>query len=100
MHKWNECVYDGAYGYDQYVKTDWSSMSSSSSLKIISAAYGRGDRTDAVQNLVDNGERHIRAKNHVFGDTWPGFRKTLVIVYSDGSQTRTKICEEHQAIDL
>ena len=42
----------------------------------------------------------IKACNTVFGDSWPGIPKTLVIVWNDGNGVKTSICEENQTIAL
>lgn len=54
-------------------------------LTILGAAYGPGDVTDKVRNLVKDGSTlNVKASNDVFGDTWPGKKKSLVTVYRYG----------------
>lgn len=60
-------------------------LASSQRLKILGAAYGKEDVTDAVQDAVRRNSLSIRASNDVFGDSWYGNQKSLVIVYQYGN---------------
>ena len=69
-------------------------------VRILSAVYGKAEVTQAVQKKFNKGMRTFNAKNAEWGDSWPGYRKTLVIAYLDGFEVHTKICEEHRNITL
>ena len=58
------------------------------SLVILGAAYGKGNVTQKAKELVSaEGEFNQLASNGVWGDTWYGVPKTLVVVYEyDGLQ--------------
>ena len=56
-------------------------------LNIIKAAYGLGDVTDVVRDIVERqGGKTLdtSASNNVFNDTWPGTQKALIVVYQFG----------------
>ena len=56
--------------------------SGSLKLNILGAAYGLGNVTAKAQSLVSsNQEFHQQATNAVWGDTWYGVHKSLVVVY-------------------
>ena len=57
-------------------------------LVILGAAYGKGNVTQKAKELVSaEGEFNQPASNNVWGDTWHGVPKTLVVVYEyDGLQ--------------
>ena len=54
-------------------------------LIIVGAAYGLADVTYQVQKMVRNNQLSVSASNSVFGDTYNRVRKTLVVVYLQGS---------------
>ena len=58
-------------------------------LQILGAAYGRADVAARVKAAIDRpatpNTLAISATNEVFGDSWPGYPKTLTIVYRFGS---------------
>ena len=56
-------------------------MISSLELNILGAAFGKADVTDQVRSAVNNDSLSISASNSVFNDTWPGNKKSLVVVY-------------------
>ena len=58
---------------------------SSEEFVIAGAAYGLADSTKQVQSLVRQKKAGIYATNEVFGDSWFGTVKTLVVVYRDSS---------------
>ena len=70
-------------------------------LRIIGAAYGLADVTYVVQSMVRNNRLQVRAINSVFGDTYHGVRKTLVVVYrfEDGPY-RTKFVTEGNTLRI
>ena len=57
----------------------------SNGLRILGAAYGLADVTHKVRSLVRNNRLAVAASNGVFGDSYYGVRKTLVIVYQFGN---------------
>eukprot|EP01084_Bolivina_argentea_P186915 322085_1 len=69
-----------------------------SNIFIIGAVYGLQEVTQQVQRMVDDGETIIYAKNSVFGDSWRGVSKTLVVVYKSNGQIVTQICKENSSI--
>lgn len=54
-------------------------------LNILGAAYGLADVTRQVRSLVSSNHLRVAARNRVFGDTWRGKKKTLVVVYQFGN---------------
>ena len=50
-------------------------------LTILGAAYGPADVTAKVWSCVRNQSLNIQASDSVFGDTWSGAKKSLVVVY-------------------
>jgi len=63
-------------------------VADNSKLTIVKAAYGLAEVTGKVQELVNKEGGHslnIQVSNNVFGDTWPGTAKALVVVYQEGS---------------
>lgn len=70
-------------------------------LTILGAAYGLGNVTDIVQNLIIGGYKVTApADNEWFSDTWVDVEKTLVIVYSYSSVPQIKIAMEHETITI
>ena len=70
-------------------------------LRIVGAAYGLVDVTHKVQSLVWNNRLHVAARNNVFGDTWRGVKKSLVVVYQYGNgHYRTKIVTEGHTLHI
>ena len=61
------------------------SASASIYLNILGAAYGKKVVTDVVRSYIQGNALTISADDKVFGDTWPGNQKTLVIVYQYGN---------------
>ena len=55
-------------------------------LKIIGAVYGLADVTYQVQSMVQNNRLEVSARNNVFGDSYGGVVKTLVVVYRFGNE--------------
>ena len=71
---------------------------SGESLVILGAAYGKADVTDqANKKLTSNGEFNEEASNDVWGDSWKGHGKTLVVVYEyDGLQMLDAVKENER----
>lgn len=70
-------------------------------LRIVGAAYGLVDVTHKVQSLVRNNRLRVAARNNVFGDTWRGVRKSLVVVYRyKNGAYRTKIVTEGRILHI
>ena len=73
----------------------------SSQLRILGAAYGLADVTAKIQALVRYNHLNVAASNAVFGDTWRGTRKTLVVVYTYGHGSyETKVATEGNKIHI
>jgi len=69
--------------------------------RILGAAYGLSDVTDKVASYLQNSGLNVKAENGVFGDSWPGVRKTLVVVYQDPSgNINTAIVEEGDSLKV
>ena len=71
-------------------------------LTILGAAYGPADVTKQVQGLVANGALSVKAENSVFGDSWVGTQKSLVVVFRYASNLKTYVLAvaEHQQLDI
>ena len=53
-------------------------------VEILGAAYGKSEVTSKVNHIYHvQKKKKIMAKNEVFGDSWYGVEKTLVITYRD-----------------
>ncbi len=59
-------------------------MNNQERLQILAAYYGPTKVTKLVRSKVQKNELTILVSNTVFGDTWYGVRKTLVIFYRYG----------------
>lgn len=69
--------------------------------RILGAAYGLSDVTSKVGSYLQNSGLNIKADNGIFGDSWPGVRKTLVVVYQDPSgNVNTAIVEEGETLKI
>ncbi len=53
-------------------------------MRILAAFYGPREVTDLVRSKVVHNELTIEAENSLFGNTWPGHKKTLVVFYRYG----------------
>jgi len=72
----------------------------SSAYGILGAAYGLADVTAKVRTLFAQ-KQPLHASNSVFGDSWVGAGKTLVIAYGTGRDSaKLVILEENQSITL
>ena len=70
----------------------------SQSLVILGAAYGMKNVTQSAnEHLSPDGKFDQLASSDVWGDTWPGHRKTLVVVYEyDGLQMLDAVKENER----
>jgi hypothetical protein len=71
-------------------------------ITIFGASYGLADVTEHLIKLV-HGQNSvtIKAVNDVFGDPWPGTKKTLTIVYRIGDgPIKTAVTEEGQSVQI
>jgi len=64
--------------------TKYSPMSEYTKLEVMGAVYGLEDVTKKVQGKVTDNQLILSPHNQVFGDSWYGVQKTLVIVYRCG----------------
>ena len=64
--------------------------------------YGREDVTNFLNRRVTRGQTlHVAASNGVFGDSWRGIRKTLVVVYrQQGYDPKIVVVREHGNLQL
>ena len=71
-------------------------------LNILGAAYGRADVTNVVKSQVSSSQTlNIVASNGVFGDTWFGVPKTLVVVYQhEGYDPKIRIARERHTMSI
>ena len=74
------------------------------SLTIHGAAYGLKAVTDQVQQMANaqgGTSLTVKASNDVFGDTWYGTKKSLVVVYQyPGEFPRTNVAKEGEEITI
>ena len=74
------------------------------SLTILGAAYGLQNVTDQVQHIANTtpgSSVTVQASNTVFGDTWPGTQKSLVIVYQyPGESPQTSVAKEGETVTM
>ena len=70
---------------------------SGGSLVILGAAYGLKNVTEAANGyLSPNGEFDQYASNNVWGDSWKGHKKTLVVVYDYDGLQMLNVVEENE----
>ena len=70
-------------------------------LIICGAAYGRADVTGKIRSLRKDQKISVKASNEVFGDSWPGESKSLVVVYKYGNnKAQVKIVKENSTLDI
>jgi len=53
-------------------------------LSILSAVYGRKEVTEKARTLTSRRQLHVPATDNIFGDSWEGNPKSLVILYQYG----------------
>jgi hypothetical protein len=70
-------------------------------LVICGAAYGRADVTEKIRNLRKNQKLSVKASNDVFGDSWYGVIKSLVVVYKYGSNSaQLQVVKEGESLEI
>ena len=70
-------------------------------LTILGAAYGLGCKTKQVRSLCTGNVLNVTANNETFGDTWPGQRKSLVVVYQyTGYSARVAAVKEGEQMHI
>ena len=80
----------------------------SNKLNILSAVYGLKDHSEFVQSMVTKGNLNFVANNGVFGDSWIGIQKSMVVVYRIGTENpenaldniKIKIVKENQRLTV
>ena len=71
-----------------------------SEIQILSAVYGKREVTAKIKSEFLLGQRTFYASNEILTDGWYGVQKTLVIVYSQNGDIKTKVCAEGESISL
>ena len=71
-------------------------------LTILGAAYGRADVTHTVHRRISNYETlSVDASNTIFGDSWPGVGKSLIVVYQhQGYHPRVSVTREDHTLNI
>lgn len=77
-------------------------------INVLSAVYGLKEDSKMVQDRVEKHNLKVSANNHVFGDSFEGWRKTLVVVYRMGvanprdpvDNVYVKIAQEGQVLAI
>ena len=80
----------------------------SGKLNVLSAVYGLKEHSGLVQSKVKNSNLSIVANNGVFGDSWQGIKKSMVLVYRMGlanpkdmlGNIQVKVVQEGQRLSL
>ena len=73
----------------------------SNQLTICGAAYGRGDVTGKMRSLRKDQKVSVKASDDVFGDTWPGKTKSLVVVYKYGNnRPQVKTVKQNNTLEI
>ena len=84
---------------DKEIQDAGSSLSTANgkNLKILGAAYGLANVTTTARGCVQNGVFDAIASDAIFGDSWPGKPKTLVVVYEyKGVPSMLSVVKEKQ----
>ena len=81
-------------------KPDFKGSTDPNTLTILGATYGPDDVTAKVQSLVRGGALNVQASNSIFGDTWFGVPKSLVVYRYGRNNAGIKIAQEGQAVSL
>lgn len=77
------------------------SLGYSLELRILGAAYGKADVTNVISAAIKDNSLTIQASNEVFGDSWYGTQKALVIVYQFGDyKPLVATASEHKIISI
>ena len=70
-------------------------------VKIVSVSWGVKDYTEAARTKYTNGQKGFKATNTEWGsDGWPGYTKSLVIVYEVCGNYSTAVARENGFITL
>jgi hypothetical protein len=70
-------------------------------LHVLGAAYGLGDRTQLARESVDQDALRRTADDGTWGDTWPGWPKTLTVVYQiDGGRPLVRAVKQNEPLSL
>ena len=67
---------------------------------IAGAAYGNQDSTEDARAFRDAGYTAVEASNDNFGDSWPGYVKTMAIVLKRGDEYVLETAYENTDIPL
>ena len=78
--------YDGLQMLDAVKENERMHFIASPPMMILNAAFGLADVTNKVRKLVKNRSVTVIGNNEVFGDSWPGVKQTLVVVYQYGEE--------------
>lgn len=88
----------------------WSISGTPGTLIILGAAYGLENVTVKMRGFINNNTISVTATNLIFGDSWVGIRKSLVVVYQYLSRTgegwivaslpEVKIVEENNLLKI
>jgi hypothetical protein len=70
-------------------------------LVICGAAYGRADVTEKIRSLRKDRKLSVKASDDVFGNSWYGVKKCLVVVYKYGrSSAQLQVVEEGETLEI
>jgi len=73
-------------------------------LKILFAAYGKGDKikdvTSTLNKMIQENKLTVTASNKIFGDAAPNIKKELKVVYSYGKDINTIRINENEKLEL
>ena len=78
--------YDGLQMLDAVKENERMQFIASPPMMILNAAFGLADVTNKVRKLVKNRSLTVTANNETFGDSWPGVKQTLVVIYQYGEE--------------
>ncbi|CAB4038288.1 Hypothetical predicted protein [Paramuricea clavata] len=82
-------------------KSNTQGSSISQDLVICGAAYGRADVTEKIRTLRKDKKLSVKASNDVFGDSWYGVKKSLVVVYKYGSNSALlQVVKEGESLEI
>ena len=74
----------------------------SNELIILGAAYGKADVSGKIRSLQKDQKVSVQASDSVFGDSWPGCLKSLVVVYKFGHNgvPQVKVVKEGATLEI
>ncbi|CAB4015551.1 Hypothetical predicted protein [Paramuricea clavata] len=82
-------------------KTDTQGNSITNDLIICGAAYGKANVTEKIRSLRKDRKLSVKASNDVFGDSWYGVKKSLVVVYKYGSNSaQLQVVKEGETLEI